>query len=585
MLVLLIGLTGALARSQLAQADQARAKELRQSLRQLALPAPRGVIYDRRGRVLAGARPQTDVVLHLGRLPLQEAGPDTPALEEQAAVEFARVAALLGRSEGFPQERWKQHLARQRVLPFVLVADMSAVERERLATALSAEDPVQLEERTVRAYPHGATAAHVLGRLRSETVRTPVGQEYPILNYIAPVGVDGIEQALEERLAGRPGHEVVRVDARGLRVGEPRERMEPVAGEGVRLSLDLDVQRAAEGAFDAMVGHPRGAAVALDVETGEVLAMVSRPTYDLGATSPVLTMDLHRQVEEAGGWLNRATQGLYPPGSAFKVVTTLAALRSGAITPDTVEVCPGYHDVGGHRFTCHVAEGHGEVGVVEALAHSCNVFAYRAGLAAGPMALAEEARRFGLDQPTGLDVGPETTRMLVPDPAWKLETGRGEWMPGDTVNLAIGQGFLCITPLQAASLMASLARREAVTVPTLLYQPGRSPSGDRPRIALDLGERDYAALIRGMRAVVEHGIGARAQVPGVSVAGKTGTAQVTRADGPANVAWMIAFAPIDRPRVAVAVAIEAPEADVEFTGAEHAAPVVREIIASRLTKA
>ena len=219
-----------------------------------------------------------------------------------------------------------------------------------------------------------------------------------------------------------------------------------------------------------------------------------------------------------------------------------------------------------------------------ALAHSCNVFAYHTGIAAGPDALADEARRFHLGEPTAVDLPFETRRMLVPDPAWKEATGRGNWTTGDTINLAIGQGFIRYSPLQAACAIASFARRETLTIPTLLYHSKRRPSGDRPAESLGLSDRDYSAIVDGLRAVVETGIGRDAQVPGVTIAGKTGTAQVTRPEGMMNIAWFIAFAPVDDPQIAVAVAMEGGEPGVEFAGGEHAAPIVREIIGAFFDK-
>jgi penicillin-binding protein 2 len=174
--------------------------------------------------------------------------------------------------------------------------------------------------------------------------------------------------------------------------------------------------------------------------------------------------------------------------------------------------------------------------------------------------------------------------MLVPDPAWKEIHQHERWTMGDTVNLSIGQGFLRYSPLQAACAMASLARRETLTVPTLVHQPDRLPTGHRPPEPLEISDANYDALIDGLRAVIESGIGRDAQVPGISIAGKTGTAQVATQEGMMNVAWFIAFAPIEKPEIAVAVAMEGDQPNVEFAGAEHAAPVVREMIGAYFDK-
>ena len=435
-----------------------------------------------------------------------------------------------------------------------------------------------------RWYPQGNAAAHVIGRVRREMTRIPDGPDFPTLNYTGTLGDFGIEKHHDARLRGTPGYKITRVNAFGSPVGNPLESHDPVAGEAIVLSIDLDLQLAVERAMSATPGVPRGAAVALKIETGEILAMVSKPDFDLNAVSPVLTVQTKQQIDEEGGWLNRATQGLYPPGSSFKLFTAIAGLRSGTLTSDRVYRCNGFIQLGGHRFPCHHAEGHGDMSLRTALAHSCNVFAYHTGIAAGPDALADEARRFHLGEPTAVDLPFETRRMLVPDPAWKEATGRGNWTTGDTINLAIGQGFIRYSPLQAACAIASFARRETLTIPTLLYHSKRRPSGDRPAESLGLTDRDYSAIVDGLRAVVETGIGRDAQVPGVTIAGKTGTAQVTRPEGMMNIAWFIAFAPVDDPQIAVAVAMEGGEPGVEFAGGEHAAPIVREIIGAFFDK-
>ena len=594
---LLVALVVALVQAQWRRTAEAVDLERRQSLRQMMLPGARGIISDRAGRVLAGNRDRLDAVLHWGRV-REELGRISGASSEAPAAivappagtaslrraiaqrELDRINAIIGRTTPLNVARLERHFSRERTSPFVLVADLTEAEAQRRAGALRNDDPVQLVRTAQRWYPHGRTAAHVLGRLRRETVRTPPGEAFPILNYTTWVGDWGLERQHERQLQGRPGHAIIRVDAVGLPVGEPLEQHEAEPGGDLVLSIDLELQQAAERAMAATPGQPRGAAVALSVVTGEVLVLVSKPDFDLNAVSPVLTAEMQEAIDAEGGWLNRATQGLYPPGSSFKIFTMLAGLRAGTLQPDDRLSCPGYYDVAGHRFRCHRPDGHGEITLRTALAQSCNVFAYQVGLAAGPRALAEEANRFHFGEPSGIDLPFETRRMLVPDPT----RDAARWNLGDTVNLAIGQGDLRFTPLQAACAIASLARRETLTVPTLLHSPDRRPTGERPAEPLNLDDDDYAALIDGLQAVVETGIGRDARVPGVAIAGKTGTAQVLRPEGMMNIAWFVAFAPVERPEIAVAVAMEGDQPNVEFAGAEHAAPIVREIIGTHLAR-
>ena len=566
---MLAALVASLGYQQLFRSTDHAAREQRQTQRRLALPAPRGVIYDREHRVLAGNRPRTDAVINLRELRGAAQRAPASATEARLAVvqrHLDRINALTGRQDTVDAARFERAYAHDRLTPFALARDLSDAETARLTAGLSATDPVRLQRSHQRWYPHGATAAHILGRIRREH---PAGE--------AARGLGGIEQQHYATLRGQAGEASVQVDAWGFAVGPGKTSREPMAGADVTLSLDLDLQLVVERVLsESAASH--GSVAVIAVNTGEVLALASKPGYDLNVVSPVMTAATKQRIDAEGGWFNRATQGLYPPGSVFKIFTALAGLRGGTLRADTTLTCPGFHELGDRRLPCHNPAGHGQLRLRDALAHSCNVFAYQAGLAAGPDALAAEARRFHLHEPTGLDMPAEASRMLVPDPAWKKNAGHGDWTPGDTANLAIGQGFLRCSPLQLAAAMASLARRETLTAPTLLRSPERKPSGLRPAEPLDLPDTDYAALIAGLRAVVETGIGRDAQVPGVSIAGKTGTAQVMRPEGRFNIAWFVAFAPVENPQIALAVALEGDRPDEEFAGAAHAAPLVREVI-------
>lgn len=578
----LIALVAGLSYHQIgARAAESSARERRQSLRLVQEPAPRGALYDRRHRLLAGDRERVAAVVPLGEL-LQEFRAAGGGPAGRLAVMERRVASLagiIGRPVALDAGRLERAYARERISPFVLFDDLSPEETQRVAAAAESLAPVTLQRHLERDYPHGALAAHVLGRVRRELVSPAREQDFATLAYREATGESGVEKAFDPALRGQPGETIRRVDALGFPAGDPLAQRTPVGGEDVALSLDLDVQRAAEKSLSAGRAA-RGSAVAIAVQTGEVLALASQPGFDLREVSPGMSAATKARLDASGAWFNRATQGLYAPGSVFKLFTVSAALRSGALRRDDVRHCNGFLEIGSRRFACHNPAGHGELSLTRALAQSCNVFAWQAGLGAGPAALAAEARRFHLDASTGIELPGETSRMLVPDPTWKLRQESTIWTAGDTANLAIGQGYLRCSPLQLACAVASLARRETLTVPTLRRDPARQPAGDRAPEPLGLADADYAALVAGMRAVVETGIGRDAQVPGVSIAGKSGTAQVDQAHGRTNVAWFVAFAPVEKPEIAVAVALEGDEVGEEFAGAEHAAPVVREILAA-----
>ncbi|ACB75533.1 peptidoglycan D,D-transpeptidase FtsI family protein [Opitutus terrae] len=585
-----------LVRVQLVHSASYVARGQRQHHRQLVVPASRGNIYDRERRLLATTRTPSTVAFDLGQLrneavvegetvsfgdrSLRRVSPSAKDRLATAQRHVDRLNAVTGRAVQLDAARLDWAYRRRPNVPFVLIEDVTVQEATRVAAAFARSSTVQLARTPRRWYPFGRTAAQVLGGVHREIVRpaSRVSREgYRTMAATGTTGNSGIEKLFNRRLEGHPGAAVVQLDVFGFLAGAPVVTEQPIQGEDVVLSLDVDLQLAAERGMSESAAV-RGAAVALSIQTGEVLAMVSRPDYDLNVVSPVLTPELKLQIDAEEGWLNRATQGLYPPGSTFKIFTALAGLRTGALHVDDVVQCDGYLEMEGRRFPCHRTGGHGEVTLATAMAYSCNVFAYQVGLAAGPEALAAEARRFHLAQPTGIELPFETDRMLVPDPPWKRRVRHEAWTFGDTINYAIGQGFLRCSPLQAACATASLARRESLTVPTILYDPQRSPTGTRVAEPLGLNDGDYAALIESLEAVVQTGIGRDAQIPGVRIAGKTGTAQVVGQEGKRNVAWFVAFAPVERPQIAVAVALEGPDVGAEFGGARHAAPVVREML-------
>jgi penicillin-binding protein 2 len=316
-----------------------------------------------------------------------------------------------------------------------------------------------------------------------------------------------------------------------------------------------------------------GSIVALDAQKGEVLAMVSRPGFDLNALSPKISQKTFDQISSEGGWLNRATQGLYPPGSSFKIVSSSAMLRRRVVHADTYADCNGSFAIGHRVFRCHYRRGHGRVRLTDALRVSCNVFIYQYALACGPEAIGDEAKRFHLHEPTGVDLPFETRHMIVPSPAWKQERMKEAWRPGDTANLSIGQGFLRVTPLQMACFIASFARNERTTRPTLT---GGKPTGE----SVPAMEPQYhSAIVRGMEESVESGSCRYTRIDGIRIAGKSGTSQVPVKGGAqmSHVAWFVGFAPIESPKIAVAIAVEQTDLNETFWSSTKAVPIAKKI--------
>ncbi|MBO8141851.1 MAG: penicillin-binding protein 2 [Firmicutes bacterium] len=534
-------------------------------LRRLSIAAPRGVIRDVHGRILADNRLAFTVAIVPGGLQEQR----QQVVERLAAIMHAgRDAieeALAGGQRSYPYEPLRVF---RDVPPEVAVA----LEERRIDLP-----GVVLEQEPVRRYPAGVSVAHVLGYLQLATAEDLAS--YSGYRPDDLVGRTGIERAYEPYLRGERGFQQVEVNAlsRPIRV---LGSVPPVPGHDLVLTIDLDLQRAAARILEEQIQFLEsdpgrrsppggGAAVVLDVKTGAVRALVSYPGYDpnrflsgeRGAYFAALEQDSRRPL------FNRAIRGAYAPGSAFKPVTLLAALEQGVTRPDETYVATGVAEIGGRLFRdWTVARGlppAGPVDAVAALERSVNDYFYVMGTRAGIQAIAETARALGLGRPAGLDIHPPEAAGIIPDPAWKRAHRRELWYPGDTANVSIGQGDLQVSPLQMAMLYAGLANRGTVYAPYLVQAviaPDGTPVFERkPRVltALEASAASWDTVHRGLLAVVSGSRGtARQAFAGfpIPVAGKTGSAQVG-GDRETH-AWFAAYAPADEPEVAVAVLIE-----------------------------
>jgi penicillin-binding protein 2 len=539
-------------------------------LRSVRIAASRGAIFDRRGRILAENRSSFNVVLST-----EHARDPEGSLAALALLLAVDGEALRGRL--FPPAAPRPRA--------VLVkadageADVAVVDARRLEFPEAAVDVVP-----IRAYPLGSCAAHILGRVGEITERQLQMPAFAGLEPGTIVGQAGLEFQYNQLLSGRDGVRRAVVNSRGAEV-EEGERVLPENGPAVTLTLDADLQALVEEELQGLTGS----VAALDPATGEVLALASRPAYDPNLFST--------GIEPAAWWtlvndaetplLNRAIQGQYAAGSTFKIVVALAALEEGVVTPATTFYCPGYLNVYGTVRRCNVSEGHGNIGLVRALALSCNVYFYQAGIRLEISRLAAWGRRLGLGAPTGLDL-PAELGGLMPSPEWKLRVLGAPWFPGETVSVAIGQGQVLVTPLQMARLAAVVANGGDLVRPFLTASTqGRAEPVLRPqRVALGLRPESIAAVREGMVAVVREGTGQRAGVAGVAVAGKTGSSQVVTRErlerDPTSRAlqphgWFVGFAPVDGPRVALAVLVEHGR-----SGGTSAAPVAGRILARYL---
>ncbi len=607
--VLLLSLASGLAYQQLFKTDEYHERERQQNQRRILVPGPRGNIYDREGRLLVGNRPRFAVTIHLDELRKEfrreyikvrknyrELGDkDIPNSSQLAQIarysvvqgHLDKVNTITGRSEKVNAVDLNRHFQGELLLPYILVDDLKPEEYARVVEQLPVESPLQLYASSTRHYPYGSAASHVLGYVTAndeiEADQNDTDKNLAIFTdkntfkMHGTVGKDGIELEYDNLLQGDTGGTVYRVDPAGYRVEPPITRRVPVQGKSITTSLDIDLQILAEEklAIDDLIG----AAAAIDVNTGEILALASKPDYDLNLFAPHLSSAAAKKINDDKAWMNRATQGTWPPGSTFKILVSIAGMRSGAIHPERdTSTCNGYLKIGSRMANCDNGEArHGELALREAIAQSCDIYFYTYGLQMTSEVIAAEARRFHLDKPTGIELPHETHRMLIPDPTWKKEK-RGEgWVPGDTANMAIGQGFVLVSPLQMACFAASVARNETFTQPTLEH---RTEPRAQHNDAIGLTPAQYTALLDGMEGCITHGTAKTLsrpefQIPGVRIVGKTGTAQIP---GDLNMAWFICFAPREKPEIAVAVAIQSDTPGETFGGGRYASPIAAEIL-------
>jgi penicillin-binding protein 2 len=512
--------------------------------RVVVVAAPRGPLLDRQGQLLVGNRPSFNVVL-------------TPEHAEDVDRVVARLADVLGTGEAAIRERLARHRVPYR--PVVVRADadigqVAALEARRLELP-----EVSVEVVPQRFYPLATAAAHALGRVGEINEQQLGSPEFEGLEAGAVVGQAGIEAEYNGALMGRDGFRRVIVNSRGLEVAEA-DRKPPRDGPSFTLSLDASLQAATERAFAGRAGS----AVVLDPETGEILAMTSTPAYDPNAFAigiePRLWTSLASDPETP--LMNRVIQGQYAPGSTFKIVMATAALEEGIITPTTTFTCPGHLRVYNKVFHC--TGRHGAVDVRRALAKSCNVFFYQVGIRLEIDRIAEWAKRMGLGSPTGVDL-PHELGGLIPSPEWKLRVQKTAWYPGETVSVAIGQGQVTATPIQMARLAAVIANGGRLVHPHLVRRAGGEDVPCPAPVPLGISDSTLRVVREGLRAVVAEGTGRRARLRQVEVCGKTGSAQVVSSErlerSPSDPSllphgWFVAFAPAERPRVALAVLVE-----------------------------
>jgi len=586
---------------QFLEGKEYRARADQQRLRSVDIYAPRGIIYDRNGTALVHNVPSFNVAVVPAYLP------EDP--DEKEAV-LLRLAELLDMpytsgetddtsGEGEPPRGLREmideadYAARYR--PMLVKRDVERDTALLVAQEATILPGVSIEVDRLRNYPYGPLVSQVAGYL------LPVPEEekekYVALGYDPAtdhIGAAGVEATYEEALRGAKGKRLIEEDVLGRQIRVVEEQAEPVPGHNVYLTLDLELQRFVEevlkrGMEQPNVNSPRGVAIVMRPHTGEILAMVSLPTYDNNLFAHGISIQDWQRLSNNPHrpLLNHAISDVLPPGSIFKVVVAAGALQEGVITPRTRFACAGKMVIPdkfapddpsrAQPFYCWNRQGHGSLDVVGGIAHSCDIFFYKVGggfqednfEGLGVARIAQYARLFGLGEPTGVEL-PTDVGGLVPTADWKRLTFGESWTTGDTYILSIGQGFLLVTPLEMLNAFNAIANDGALYRPRIVHHvtdaQGNVVEPFEPDLirTLPISTEHFSLIKQGMEGAVVYGTAPKARIEGLRVAGKTGTAQfcdnIAQETGicgeglqqPTH-AWFVAFAPVEKPEVSVIV--------------------------------
>ena len=569
---------------QIVQHDDFMTQSDRNRIRVEVIPPTRGQILDRKERLLAANKPT--FVIGVVRERSEDPAALVDTLTERLSLSDRELRAFQERSE--------------RRRPFEAVPIKLGLDDAALATVavdLHQLPGVVVDAKLTRDYPYGEALSHVLGyvgRVSAEDLFELDAERYRGTLHTGKVG---LEKRYEPLLHGKPGYQYVETNAHG-RVLRVLEKQAPVPGKNLRLYLDLDLQREAVAAL----GDQRGAVVALDPLTGGVLAMVSNPSYDPNLFVEGISYSDYAELRGSldTPLLNRAVQGQYPPGSTVKPLISLGALARDFITPDTEIRDPGWYQLPGddrryRDWTLRVrGTGHAEtVDLRMAIAESCDTYYYDLAHRMGIDAMAEMLQPFGLGQRTGIDIPGEQDGIL-PSTDWKRAALGEPWYPGETISAGIGQGYMLTTPLQLAQAAMVLANKGESFVPSVVHRVDDLTVGGVQRPSLPMDEADWQAVVVGMVDVVHSPRGTAAGISrGIAyqIAGKTGTTQVVSIAQDAiydedaisernrNHGLFIAFAPVENPRIVVAVIAE------NGGGSRAASPVARRIMDAWLSEA
>jgi len=533
-------------------------------LREIVIPAPRGRLFDRQGVVLADNTAAFKACL------LRENNPRwKESLNEMARLLQLNLTVL--------EERINRYASLPVFIPIVIKDNLSLEEISRIEARKFEFPELFIDREPRRFYPFGEITAHVTGYLQEVSADELKSGEFKRKRMGDLIGKTGLERKYEAWLEGEDGKRMEIVDSLGRSHGE-YTRIEPRPGRDLHLALDLDLQKKA---YKLLEGR-EGAIVALKPRSGEILALVSSPSFDPNLFVSRFTLKEWTELNSRSDnpLENRAIRGLYPPGSVFKLAVALGALQKGLIFPQTVQYCSGEAIFYGRSFACWQPGGHGWLNLAEAIKNSCNIYFYQVGRRLGIEAIARTARQLGLGSMTGIDI-PGEKEGVVPDPEWKRRTQGTDWFPGETISVSIGQGPIQVTPLQIAVYTAIIANRGQKIKPHLIMDKELLASEQNgPLDNADIDVSHFEAVIEGMwRSVNQGGTGYLAMVEGFDVCGKTGSSQIISREKTQKTglkikphSWFTGFAPRNNPEIVVTVVVE-----FGGLGGASAAPLAKEI--------
>ncbi len=547
---------------QVIEGDKYRALSESNRLRIVKTPAPRGIIFDRNGTALVKDVPFFSVSISYESLK----GLDLDALAKFLGVEKSELEDKLNRKDNSP------------FIPIKLKEGLSFPEIAHVEAGKSDFPGLFVETEVGREYLFGKVGAHIIGYLGKLTPAQFENPDYRNFPPDALIGQWGVEGVFDKELRGTPGERIIEVDALGRELRLIQQRPS-VKGQDITLSIDIDIQKAVEDEFN----DKAGALVAIKPDTGEILALESLPSFDPNEFSRgIHYQDWVSLIEDKKNpMLNRALQSQYPPGSTFKVIMATAALEENAIDLDKKINCTGGIHYGKWTFGCWKKGGHGPIDFHRAIVESCDTYFYEVGRRLGIDKIYKYATALGLGKETGLNLMVKERRGLIPNTEWKRRTKKMPWYLGETYNAAIGQGYVSVTPVQMARMMATFCNGGTI-YPLSLIKGGSKPVGQ-----LGFKPETIETIKEALAGVVNEpgGTAHSAQSQAVLIAGKTGTAQVVgkkrgvSGEKYMDHAWFVAFAPVDKPEIAISVFVEH-----GGHGGTAAAPIAKRAIEAYLIK-